>query len=327
MRQVLSTKSVPVLAACLALALSAGAEVAVELRRAAVLDPGRIRLGQIAEIAADEPGLAERLATVVLGATPWPGNARVLTRDNVSMYLRRAGVDPSAVRWAGPRSCTVTVHTARITPQEIVETGRQYLRSLPLLGGDDVTIRAERMPPPKLVAVGREPVTLSASAPSADRPWGRIRVHVRVQAGDRVVATVPVMFLVSARRKVLFAARPLARSEPIGPDDLEVREMVLGPGSGPEIYLRDKAQAVGKRAARAIAAGVPLTASMILEPYAARKGESVSIRLRTRHLEVVTKGVAGRDARVGEVIPVTVEISGRKLSCKVTGAGTVELSM
>ena len=306
---------------------TAAAETQIELKRTAVLTNGQILLSRIATVTGDKPAVTDRVLAISLGATPWPGNARTVTRENVAMHLRRAGVNLSGVRWSGAETCTVTVRSTKISAKEIMEVGRQYLASLPMLRDGDVRIEAERMPSPKLVAVDNEPIRLTASAASADRPWGRMRVYVKVQAGDRLIATIPVMFLVTATRKVVFATRPLSRSELIEPRHLETSEIVLGPGSGPELYLENEKEAVGKKTARAVAAGTPLTTSMIVEPYATRKGESVSIRLHSRHIEVVTSGVAQRDAYVGEVIPVTVNFSGRKLSCKVTAAGTVELSL
>jgi len=318
-----------VIVGCLFLAraiLGGEAGVTVTLRSAAVLPKGEIRLGQVASVAADDAALAERLASVNLGATPWPGNVRRVTRRQIAMYLSRAGLDLAAVRWAGAENCTVQVRAHRITGEEIVRVARDYVASLPTLKAG-AQIEVERMPRDILIASGGEPPRLAASAASADRPWGRLRVYVKVYSGGHVEATVPVMFLVSVVRKVLVAARPLRQGEVIQRSHIEQREVLLGPMSAPENYLEEPASALGHRAARAVAPGTPLTASMIVSPYAARKGESVSIHLRSEHIEIVTKGLAQRDGYVGDVIPVTVELSGRKLSCKVIADGMVELPL
>ena len=78
---------------------------------------------------------------------------------------------------------------------------------------------------------------------------------------------------------------------------------------------------------RSIPAGTALTASMVAEPLAIRRGEDVTLSLKSDHMEVVTKGVAQKDGYVGDLIPVKVFVSGKDLTCKVVANGTVELPL
>lgn len=99
----------------------------------------------------------------------------------------------------------------------------------------------------------------------------------------------------------------------------------MGPASGSETYFEKESDITGKPAAQPIMAGVPLTTSMVSEPLAVRKGESATIVLRWRNLEITAKGVAHEDAYVGDLLLVTIAPTGKKLRCKVIGPGTVEL--
>jgi flagella basal body P-ring formation protein FlgA len=109
---------------------------------------------------------------------------------------------------------------------------------------------------------------------------------------------------------------------------LDTREIVLGPASIPETYLDSSPDsAIGKVAVRAIPAGTALTASMVAEPLAIRRGDDVTLSVKSAHMEVVTKGIAQKDGYMGEMIPVKVFVTGKSLTCKIVGNGTVELPL
>jgi flagella basal body P-ring formation protein FlgA len=66
---------------------------------------------------------------------------------------------------------------------------------------------------------------------------------------------------------------------------------------------------------------------MVAEPLAVRQGEDVALSLKSSHLEVATRGIAQKDGYIGEMIPVKVFVSGKRLNCKVVGTGTVEVPL
>lgn len=308
-------------------AQGAAPSVRIRLHNEAVLPEGHIAIGQIADVEGETTTEVKQVAGINVGATPWPGNARRVTREHVAMHLARTGFDPNAVEWNGPQSCLVTVETARIEPDELVRAGREYLTSLPVFADENVQIEVRNMPRAQLVAGTKEEVTLVPSSASPGQPWGQLRVHVAVQSNDRVLATVPVIFLVSCRRNAVFTQRPVSRGDVFRAEDLEVREILLGPESAPEPYLTDASQAVGQQAARAVAANTAVSRSMLLKPLVVRKGEAVSIRLRSKYIEIVAKGVALQDGVIGDVVPVEVESSGKKLPCRAKAVGIVEMAL
>jgi flagella basal body P-ring formation protein FlgA len=299
----------------------------IELKEAAVLQGGEIHLRQVADVSGDAT-LAGELGDVSLGATPWPGSSRSVTREQVVMRLTGAGFDVTPFQWHGAAACMVTLQTTKVSGERIVQAGREYLASLPMLKRDDAHIEVEQMPRDCVVAAGAEKVSLSAFAASADRPWGRLRIFVKINAGDKVLATIPLMFMATINQKVLVAAKPINRGEMIDSGCLDTREIVLGPASAPETYLDCAPEsAIGKVAVRAIPAGTALTASMISEPLAIRRGDNVTLSLKSGHMEVVTKAVAQKDGYVGDMISVKVFVSGKELTCKIVGNGAVDLPL
>jgi len=311
----------------LTLGAAAVPEVEINLKTTAVLPAGETRLGQIAAVSSPEPELADSLAMLPVGATPWPGSTRSVSRNQIALQLNRSGIDLGLVRWRGARTCTVSVRSVKITSDAIVNCAREYLESIPLLRERNAQIEVERMPRPKIVALGKDDTkpVLDASVTSLDRPWGRIRVHVKIRNGAKVVATVPVMLGVTVRQKVLFTARPIRRGEMIEKAALKEREIVLGATSASESYVTELKQALGKKAVRGLSDGVPLTVSMLADPLAVRRGDGVSMVLTSRHVEISTKGIAQSDGYVGDSVAVEIGATGKRIIGKVTEAGTVQV--
>lgn len=310
-----------------ALCAASAAEIELDVKSAVMVPRGDIRLAAVAAVSCKDAGVAECLGALSLGAAPAPGNARVVGRDQIGSALERAGHEPARLRWRGATSCSVVVKTARFSGEEIARAGREYLTALPQFQRDDVRIECEQTPRDYVFAAGEPPPALNVSAAGVDRPWGRLRVFIKVAAEDRVLATIPVTFLATSRQKILVAARPIVRGELVDAGCITTREMLLGPQSDADGWLTREEDAIGKKALRPIAAGMPVTATAVVLPFAIRRGEDVSVALRSNHMEVLAKGVAQRDAFVGDVVPVKVLTTGKELMCKVTAVGAVELPL
>jgi len=311
----------------LAATLPAAAAVRIALRPRATLDVGQITVGSIAEVTGDDPMLVAEVGGLRIGATPWPGNARRVTRNDIAMVLVRKDISPREITWAGVEACTVSVRVTRVRGEEIAAAARACLRRLPVLRQQGVTIALRQTPRDRLLPVTGEAAALDCTADGIDRPWGKARVFVRLRSGERVHATVPVYFQITCSREVVVASRALARGAIIGADDIEMRSVTLGAAHGAESFCLDAAEVIGKKAARPLLAGVAIGRGAVAEPYAVRKGEMVSILLESDYLKITAKGVARSDARIGEAVSIEVLISGRRLMCRAVGVGEVALSL
>ena len=316
------------LLAAVAVRVSCAADqVQIELKEAAVVQTDEIRVRQVANVSGDATFAAD-LGAVSLGSTPWPGNSRSVTREQIAMHLIQAGFDVAGYQWRGAAACLVTLLTTKVSGEQIVQAGRDYLGSLPMLKRDDAHIEVEQMPRDCVVAAGVEKINLSAFAASADRPWGRLRIFVKIKSDDKVLATIPLMFMVTTNQKVLVTTKAINRGEVFDKGQIETRDIVMGPDSTSQSYLDPAPESViGKVAVRSIPAGVALTTSMVADPLAIRRGDDVTLSLKSSHMEVVTKGVAQKDGYVGDLIPVKVFVTGKDLTCKIVANGTVELPL
>jgi len=323
----LSALGAVVLAVSLATPARAASDITLNVQPTTLLSGETIPLGRVAVIAADDPLLLRKLNGLPLGVAPRPGDDRYITRRHIAMYLARSGIDGSRIVWQGSGGCTVTARSAAVRGADVVAAARDYLLSLPELQHADTRVSVERAPRDKLLPATEGTLTLSASAPSMDRPYGRVKVLVNAEAGGKIIETVPVVFQVTTRKQVVYTTQPIRRNQPIEPSHVRIREITLGPMSPDITHMTSLESVLGKNATRAIRADVALTASMIADPFAIREGDVVALFLRSERVEVATRGLAMRNAHIGEIIPVTVTTTGKRLFCKVTANGEVELAL
>ena len=86
-------------------------------------------------------------------------------------------------------------------------------------------------------------------------------------------------------------------------------------------------EAAGLEARRWLRSGLPVREGDLIEPRAVRRGESVTIRLRTGALTISGPGRALGDAAVGEAVRVFSESTKQTLDAFVEGAGVVRISI
>ncbi len=109
--------SVPWIAALsLAMAWHGGPRAEVQLRLPAEREvaPGTVRLGDVAEASGDDLAQLARLVHLPLGPAPRPGQAALLTREQLAAaILRQVGPVPG-LRWEGAASSRVSVAAAAL---------------------------------------------------------------------------------------------------------------------------------------------------------------------------------------------------------------------
>ncbi|MPV70250.1 flagellar basal body P-ring formation chaperone FlgA [Burkholderia sp. BE17] len=165
-------------------------------------------------------------------------------------------------------------------------------------------------------------------APACDEPYDivatdtkaltRMRFSVRCRGESR--ATV---YLVKARidTPMLVAATALAPGQTLGEADFrrDVRDFALTPDA-----LTDPATAVGRMLRRAVKAGQVIHARMLKGVEAIRRGQAVQIEANTGPVHVSVPGTAMQNGAIDDVIRVKNASTGKVITARVTGTGTVE---
>lgn len=189
---------------------------------------------------------------------------------------------------------------------DLARDARVFLERQPLPGGGDIEV-AVGEPDPRLVlapCARREPFI-----PPGAKLWGRATLGIRCVEGANWTVYVPIEVRVFA--PVLVAARPVARGQPLGPDDVRVERVdltrVAGQAIGADVTVD------GSIAVRPLAAGETLRRDLVKAPPVLAAGDPVRIVVGGAGFAVSTDGKALAAAASGQAVRVTTA-SGRVLT-------------
>jgi len=182
---------------------------------------------------------------------------------------------------------------------DIANRLRVFLDAQVLPGGGEVEVTVGD-PDPRLNLAPCE--RMEPFVPSGARLWGRTSLGVRCLDGARWTVYLPTTIKVFAPG--LVAARPIARGEPLGPDDVRAERLeltALPPGLIGGVDAID-----GKTAARAIAAGEAIRRDLLRAPQVLQAGDPVRVLAGGAGFSVITEGKALTAATDGQTAQVAV---------------------
>ncbi|MCC6201968.1 MAG: flagellar basal body P-ring formation protein FlgA [Gammaproteobacteria bacterium] len=163
------------------------------------------------------------------------------------------------------------------------------------------------------------PLTVQAGANAGG--IGNSTVSVRCDGARPWSLLVPIR--VSQEREVVVLTRAIGAGETIPPDALALTRLDTATlGSG---YFTGIDQVTGAVARRAFAAGMVLHSRLVQPPAIVRRGEQVRIAADNPTISVVAAGMALRDGRLGERIPVRNLSSERIIEGTVAASGIVRV--
>lgn len=214
------------------------------------------------------------------------------------------------------------VPAAALTPPAtLVATAEAAARSYAReRAGPDARITVAATPPdPRLRLAPCASPPLAAVAPGG----GLARLTVMVSCRQPAAWRVHVPVTVTATRPVVVAARSLARDTILAPGDVRLAERDVA--SLPYGSFASDREVVGQRLRRELAADAVLSPGLVLAPALVRRGQAVLMEARAPGFSVRMAGVARRDGRLGETIPVENISSGEVRDAVVRSAKSVEV--
>ena len=136
-----------------------------------------------------------------------------------------------------------------------------------------------------------------------------------------MIAVLLMAAAAAAAAEVDVLVRPVARGEVLAAADFERAPV---PAATARFALRG-ADAVGKEARRALALGATVRASDIGPPILVRRGEGVTLMMRSGRLTITAPGRALGDGAAGGAVRVVNLATDRTLDARVTGPGAAEV--
>lgn len=168
---------------------------------------------------------------------------------------------------------------------------------------------------------------LEAFTPNNTAPGAKATVGVRCpgQSHGQSYWTVYVPVTVEIEAPILVLRRALARRSPVEPADVELQTRRL---SGMQsAFISDLGNLSGRRLKRALPAGAPLTADVLVPDVLVRRGQQVTLLAASGPFEIRAQGLALSEGAANERVRVRNAASLKIVEGVVENASTVRVGL
>lgn len=149
-------------------------------------------------------------------------------------------------------------------------------------------------------------------------------VRAQIFVNGRLYRTVSFTARIKVYDSVIVANHDLRIEIPVTAEDFHIAEVAI---DGRNEYVKDVAEVVGLVPHRYIRGGSPVTKGYFQQPVVVNSGQRVNIIFNQNGIKVSAKGIIMTRARVGALVKVRNETSGKILTAQVIDANTVEVTM
>ena len=149
-------------------------------------------------------------------------------------------------------------------------------------------------------------------------------VRAQILVNGRLYRTINFTARIKVYDSVIVANHDLRIEVPVTAEDFHVAEVVI---DGRNEFIKDVSEVVGLVPHRYIRGGSPVTKGYFQQPVAVSSGQRVNIIFNYKGIKASAKGIIMTRARVGALVKVKNETSGKVLTARVIDANTVEVSM
>jgi flagellar basal body P-ring formation protein FlgA len=292
--------------------LGTGAAAAPTLRTNVVVTAPSIRLGDLFSDAGPR-------AAVEIAPAPALGSRTVLDAAWLAARAREQALD-----WQ-PKSrydqVTVERASQSVPAEAVVAELRQELGNRLPSGQSELTLDNADLH--LLVPAGPAP-QLSIDAMTFDARSGRVTAYVSASAGDMTSDRVRVTGRVRRMLDMPVLSHSVAPGETIAARDIET--IALPADRLNQTFVAAAAELVGKTPRRSIRPGEPIRPSDIQTPIVIRRGELVTVVLKSATLLLTAQAKALEDGIQGQAIRVSNTRSGKTLDATVSSPGTVVIA-
>ena len=321
------------LLAAVVVAQSAAQGAELRLRAECTPTGAMVRLGDVAEVLANDTAVVAQLSTVELFPVPAAGAQRYVRLREVQDLLLLRGVNLAQHQFAGANQVLVRgavgsheepeqAPTAAITRKATTrarEAILQYLRQH-VSADEPWTVELDVSPSQSRLLAGYSGlITVSGGA----APWnGTQRFELGMNAGEKATR-VAIEAQVGVPPAVVVIVRPLTRGAVIRETDVELQRGIVA-DAGPDVICNLE-EAVGRETTRTISAGKPLMRDAVRAPLAVRRGDVVTVYARSPGIQIRTTARAKDDGAIDELVPVESFHDRSSFLARVCGIREVEV--
>lgn len=202
-----------------------GEKINIEIKDKVTLPEKQIILGDIAYVSCNNPSLLERINNILIGNTPWPGNARKIERDILSARLVDEGIDLKEVSYGSTTSALVSVESITISGEYILKKAKEYLLSKLFQPEREIIIESDRPPKDKLLPASEGIIRLEVSQTDANKDRGNVQLVVRILINEKLYVKVPVFFNIRVYEDIVTSNRKIDRNDILTLDNLVINRV------------------------------------------------------------------------------------------------------
>lgn len=277
-------------------------------RAAADVRGAVIHVGDVASVVCAESHRTTAVLAVELGPAPPAGRYRDIYPEYAISGLRRIGLSPAAVQFAG-------AHWTRVTrPDQIVRAAALDAAA---------RTKAESAEADSVATIVSEPTDLHVPQGQVELRADDVRLYgsgsgvvaVQVVVGGSVEATSYVNIRLAHRVPVVVASHDLPVGTVLTESDVHMEELPEVPGAQ---VISDVGDAIGKQTSAAIRSGAQLAETALVAAVVIKRGSLIHLVCRGPNFVATTMGEALQDGSAGKLIRV------RNLTSNLELAGLVE---
>lgn len=309
-----------------ALAVDAQADASVptvHVLRSVTINAAQYRLGDVAQIQADDLALKSRLETMMIGDTPRVGYTEYVSRQQVEkLVAQRFPALYQSIRWTGSDKVGVRGAGIELDMQPHVNRARDLMLSQWQRTRGDVErfdVQPVKGLPPIVVPRGTVKVKPRVAENVALNK--RLCAWLDVAVDGKHYQTIPVWFSVKAYKPVLVAKRPMTLHQRLRQDDFIVKVQDIAGIEG--TFSEVTRQIASSWLKRPLRKGEVLATADLEEMPLVRRGENVNVTLVDGPVEIETEGVAQVHGRLGETVRVQNLKTNGIYAARVTGMSSV----
>jgi len=299
-------------------AISAQA-AAVALKAQALVEPGVIRLGQIAEIKGEE-ALVKRISALEVGKVSEPGRKTRVTESALKNFFIKSVASNQDIDFNGAKFCDVVARSGLVSSDSLKNLLIKEVRSrMPanLKEGKDWDFETKKVPDNIVAPEQGGKIVVSLSPQFAG--IGQEVATVQVFNDKKVISKYTIPFIVHRFEYVAEMKNAIRKDETIEERDFEMvwQETTFQKRK----VIKIAKEAIGRTAIRSLKAGELLVDNALSTPYAVKAGEAVKLFAKFGEAVVQTNAIAQKNAFKGQTISVRNMDTGKDIMATVSGSG------
>ncbi|MCP4723558.1 MAG: flagellar basal body P-ring formation protein FlgA [bacterium] len=295
------------------------AQTKITLKDHVVVEAPTVTLGDLADIEGELDEYVGFLEKIRISTSPTPGIPIRIRRSLVNSRLSENKVKLSEIDLKGAETVKVELATEVVDGQEFVKIAKEYINNSIEDKDVEYVIDVIKTQPSRLVPKYKR--KLKPVIKSLGRLKGTVRLWIGVYNDEKLFTRIPVYLQVRTFEKYVVAGRSINKGTIITEEDLKVIEDESTDYNND--LLTSIEELIGKEAKFTLRAGLPVKMSDVDLPKIIKRGDRVDIVVARGGITVKSQGVAQRDGRIGDLIPVLQTGKRKPVNCTVTGASKV----